>query len=209
MSVRRLPMTALLAACVIVPVANAQKNEISGLIGRTFISDQGIENSSVPDNTLHFGKGLTFEANYARTIMASDLLSLSLELPFVVNPDEDLKAVLPNRIPQQYRSFMVTPAARLGIFPNTAVFPWFTLGGGLAYYSESSTLLFGGANPGKTGTATGALQAGGGLDVKLAGRFTLRGEFRDFWTGVPQLDVNTGRTRQHNYFVGAGLVWHF
>jgi hypothetical protein len=45
--------------------------------------------------------------------------------------------------------------------------------------------------------------------VKAFGQFRLRGEARDFWSGVPQLNVNTGKSRQHNIFVGIGIVWEF
>jgi hypothetical protein len=45
--------------------------------------------------------------------------------------------------------------------------------------------------------------------VKLTRRFTVRGEARDFWSGVPDLNVTTGKSRQHNIFVGGGIVWHF
>ena len=126
-----------------------------------------------------------------------------------MNPDEDLHAAQ-NLIPKQYSSFFVTPAARLNVFPDQAVSPWVSYGGGFGHFSESSTLLFGGLpNPGKTGTTTGVLQAGVGLDVRIFGHFSLRGEARDFWSGVPQLNVNTGKSRQHNIFVGGGIVWHF
>jgi hypothetical protein len=64
---------------------------------------------------------------------------------------------------------------------------------------------FGGAN----GTSTGVFQVGVGLDVKIFGHFSLRGEGRDFWSGVPQLGLNTGKSRQHNIFAGGGIVWHF
>ncbi|MGB8911539.1 MAG: hypothetical protein WCC85_04660, partial [Candidatus Sulfotelmatobacter sp.] len=105
--------------------------------------------------------------------------------------------------------YFVTPAARLNVFPNTAVSPWISFGGGFGHFSESSTLEFGGTNPGKTGTTTGVLQAGVGLDVKLYKNFTLRGEAREFWSGVPQLNVNTDKSRQYNLFAGGGIVWHF
>ena len=95
------------------------------------------------------------------------------------------------------------------LFPDVAVSPWVSFGVGFAQFSESSTLLFGGKNTGPTGTTTAALQGGFGLDVKLVKSFTLRGEVRDFWTGVPQLGVNTGKTRQHNYFLGGGVMWRF
>jgi hypothetical protein len=97
----------------------------------------------------------------------------------------------------------------LNAFPDQAVSPWVSLGGGFGHFAESSTLLFEGNNPGPTGTNTGVLQAGLGLDVKIFHGFSLRGEGRDFWSGVPQLNVNTGRSRQHNIFAGGGIVWHF
>jgi hypothetical protein len=55
----------------------------------------------------------------------------------------------------------------------------------------------------------GIFQAGLGLDVKVLGRFSIRGAVRDFWSGVPQLDVNTGKSRQHNFLVAVGVVMHF
>jgi hypothetical protein len=190
-------------------LSGAQKNELSGVLGRTFVSNQGITGSTGLGNLLRFGNGLSFEINYARRVMTTDIFSLSAEIPLVVNPDEDLHAPAPNQIPQQYSSFMAAPSARLNLFPAVAVSPWISFGGGFAHYGESSTLLFGGKNTGSTGTNTGVLQGGLGLDVKLVRSFSLRGEVRDFWAGVPHLDVNTGKSRQHNYFVGAGLLWRF
>ena len=208
MSLKHLIIGALVALCTFVTQATAQKNELSGILGRTFISNQGIQGAPSYDPELRFGNGLTFEVNYARRVVDAGLFSLALEVPFVVDPVEDLHAAQ-NLIPKQYSSFFVTPAARLNAFPDQAVSPWVSLGGGFGHFSESSTLEFGGANPGKTGTTTGVLQAGLGLDVRLSGHFSLRGEGRDFWSGVPQLDVNTGKSRQHNIFAGGGIVWHF
>jgi hypothetical protein len=45
--------------------------------------------------------------------------------------------------------------------------------------------------------------------VKIFRSFRLRGEVRDFYTGVPKLNVNTGKSRQHSFFVGGGVVWNF
>jgi len=208
MSLKHLIIGALVALCTFVTQATAQKNELSGILGRTFISNQGIQGAPSYDPELRFGNGLTFEVNYARRVVDAGLFSLALEVPFVVDPVEDLHAAQ-NLIPKQYSSFFVTPAARLNAFPDQAVSPWVSLGGGFGHFSESSTLEFGGPNPGKTGTTTGVLQAGLGLDVRLSGHFSLRGEGRDFWSGVPQLNVDTGKSRQHNIFAGGGIVWHF
>jgi hypothetical protein len=208
MSLKHLTIGAVLAVCTFAAQATAQKNELSGTLGRTFISNQGIQGVLSYDPELRFGNGLTFEINYARRVMDGPFWSLAVEVPFVVNHDEDLHAAQ-NVVPGQYSSIFITPAARLNLLPEQAVSPWVSFGGGFGHFGESSTLLFGGLNPGKTGTTTGVLQAGVGLDVKIFGRFSLRGEARDFWSGVPDLNVNTGKSRQHNIFVGGGLVWHF
>lgn len=198
MSLKQLTIAALLAACTFVAQAAAQKNELTGIIGRTFISDQGILGAPSYDPDLRFGKGLTFEVNYARRFVGSDIWSLALEVPFVVNPDEDAHTY--NHAFLGYRSFFVTPSARLNVFPEVAVSPWVSLGGGFGYFNGNSI---------STGNATGLLQGGVGLDVKLSSHFRLRGQARDFWSGVPELNVNTGKSRQHNIFVGGGVVWQF
>ena len=208
MSLKHLTIGAVLAVCTFAAQAAAQKNELSGTLGRTFISNQGILGAPSYDPELRSGNGLTFEINYARRVMDGPFWSLAVEVPFVVNHDEDLNAAQ-NVVPGQYSSIFITPAARLNLFPEQAVSPWVSFGGGFGHFGESSTLLFGGLNPGKTGTTTGVLQAGVGLDVKIFGRFRLRGEARDFWSGMPDLNVNTGKSRQHNIFVAGGLVWHF
>jgi len=206
---KQLTIAVLVTVCTLVGHATAQKNELSGLIGRTFISDQIIPTSTSSDNLMRFGDGLSFEANYARRLMDFGLLSLSAEVPVVFNPDEDVHAALPSRVPENYNSIIVTPAARVNAFPDLGVSPWVSVGGGVAHYSNSSTLLFGGKNPGQSGTNAGVFQIGGGLDVKFFKKFSLRGELRDFWSGTPNLNVSTNKSRQHNLFVGGGIVWHF
>ena len=59
----RLLMTALVAVTTLTASALAQKNELTAVIGRTFISDQGVMNMNLFNNDLHFGEGLVFEAN--------------------------------------------------------------------------------------------------------------------------------------------------
>ena len=209
MSLKCFTIWAALAVCIFAVHATAQKNELSGMLGRTLISDRRISGAPSYDPDLRFGDGLTFELNYARRLMGSELLSLSLEVPFVVNADDDLHAAQ-NLIPKQYSSYFVTPAARVNLFPDQAVSPWVSLGGGLGHFGASSTLEFGNLpNLGKTGTNTGVLQVGFGLDVRLYKHFTLRGELREFWSGEPQLNVITSSSRQANHFVAGGVVWKF
>jgi hypothetical protein len=204
MSLKQLAVGVLMAVCTLVTHALAQKNELSGLLGRTFISHQGIKGGTFIDNNVHFGKGLTFEVNYARRVLEPGPASVSIEVPVVVNWDEDLSSLF-SQVPKNFKSYFVTPSARLNLFANSAVSPWASIGGGIGRFNESSVS----GVPSKTGTTTGVLQAGLGLDVRVFGRFSVRGEVRDFWSGVPQLNVDTGKSRQHNYFVAGGIVWHF
>lgn len=187
-----------------------EKNELGGVIGRIFISDQGI-NASIPDNTIHSGKGLSFGGEYARRFLVTPIFAVSAEAVVIYNPDEDLNAGGTGNavVPTDYKQLFVTPAARLNFFPTTAVSPWVSLGGGVAHFSQGNMLDYGGANPGKS-TTSGVLQGGVGLDVKLVGSVCIRGEARDFWSGVPDFPLApTGKTRQHNYFVGGGVFWRF
>jgi hypothetical protein len=83
------------------------------------------------------------------------------------------------------------------------------LGAGVGHFSQSSTLVYGGANPGKSTTAF-VLEGGIGLDVKVWKRLSIRGEVRDFWSGEPDFPLApTGKTRMHNFFVGGGAFWRF
>ena len=205
---RTIFLAAILVSLVtLIRGASAQeRNELSGLIGRTFVSDQGVNGE--PGALLTSGAGLSVEGNYGRRLLDFGLVGLTGEVPFVVNFHENVHFDV-NLVPKDYKSFFVTPSIRANLFPDNGLSPWVSAGGGFGYFKENSTLEFGGPNPGKTGTTTGIFQVGVGLDVKLFSRFSLRGEARDFFTGIPQLNVDTGKSRQHNFFVGGGVVYHF
>jgi hypothetical protein len=210
MVLQRFGTAILIAVTILMATAAAQtKNEVAGVIGRTFLTDHLVPNTNFFDNTVHYGKGLTFQGNYGRRILGNEgLFALTFEVPVVFTPSVELNYGI-NTIPKEYRAYFVTPSLRLNIFAANAVSPWVSFGGGIGHFGESSELLFGGTNPGKTGTTTGVFQIGGGLDVRVWHAFSVRGEVRDFSSGVPQLNVDTGKSRQRNLFVGGGVVWHF
>ena len=200
-------ISVVLLLVLLVGSAFAQSNEVAGIVGRTFISDQGVPALSIPNNTIHFGNGLAFEGNYGRRIIDIALASVTIEVPVVYNPEVKLNFGA-NLVPKNFSALYLAPSARVNFFPSTALSPWVSGGGGFARFGESDTLVFGGPNPGKTGTTTSAVQLGVGLDLRILGSFKLRGEARDFYTGLPNLNVNPQK-HMHNYFVGAGVVWSF
>jgi len=188
--------------------AQDEKNELTGMIGRTFISDQGIQGATYFNPFVRSGKGLTFEVNYARVLFSTPIYALSGEVPAVFNLDEKLNSGS-NVVPSSYKQIFITPSVRLNLFPATAVSPWVSFGGGFGHFSENDTLLYGGPNPGGSATS-GVIQGGLGLDVRVWHRFSIRGQVRDFWSGTPSLPLaDTGKTRQNNYFVGGGVIYHF
>jgi hypothetical protein len=205
-----------LTMCILVASAAAQDevNQLTGMIGRTFISDQGLRNPNAPiiNPFIRSGKGLTFGINYSRRFFGTSIYSLSGEVPAVFNLDEDLNSGY-NFVPTDYKQIFVAPSLRVNLFPATAVSPWISFGGGFGHFSEGKTLIYGGTNPGGSST-TGVMQGGIGLDVNpfqhRFSRFGFRGEVRDFWSGTPKFPLaDTGKTRQHNFFVSGGVIWHF
>jgi opacity protein-like surface antigen len=200
----------LAAASTIAAAQDDSKNEVAVSVAHMFISDQGVPNTNFFDNTVHFGKGWSFEGNYARSLWTFPWGRLSAEVPVVFNPDEDLNYGL-NQVPRQYSSIFITPAAHVTFLQNLPFSPWVSFGGGLAHYVASKDLLFSGQNTGHRVNTSGAIEAGLGLDVKIpkVSSFRFRFEARDFWTGEPPINVDTGHSRLHNYFLGGGAVFRF
>lgn len=206
---------AALSVVVVISAASAaaqdEKNQIGGILGRTFVSDQGIKGATYFDPTIHFGKGFSMEAEYARLFLVTPVYSIAAEVPLMYNHDMDLNAGAYGNavVPTDLKALFVTPAARVNLFPTTAVSPWVSLGAGFGHFSQSATLDYGGANPGKSTTGF-VLEGGLGLDVKVWKKMSIRGEVRDFWSGEPDFPLApTGKSRQHNYFVGGGAFWRF
>ncbi|MGA9554117.1 MAG: hypothetical protein WBR30_17860, partial [Candidatus Sulfotelmatobacter sp.] len=130
----------MIGICVLGRSASAQdeKNELTGIIGRVFISDQGIIGATYPNPFVRSGHGLTFEVNYSRRLFATPVLAVSGEVPAVFNLDEDLGSGS-DVVPADYKQIFVTPAVRLNVFPSTAVSPWVSFGGCFGHFSENKT----------------------------------------------------------------------
>ena len=203
----------LLATSFALAQDDKSKNEIAIGIGHTFISDQGIPNTNFFDNTVHSGKGLSFNFLYARQLKFFKWAdsALGVELPVIYNPDEDLNFGL-DAVPKDYWSIFATPAVRVSFARNFFISPWVSLGGGIGHFAASKDLVFFGSNPGPRIKTTGVMHGGIGFDVPLPGKLhdvRFRFEARDNWSGEPPINVNTGHTREHNYYVGGGAVFRF
>ncbi len=210
-------MSAQRLAALVVPVlffvssALAQINEFSITAGRAFVSTRTIVNDPVPndfDPHIHFGNEEMFEFNYGRLLLSHKIFGLYAELPVAIYPRMDLHTDQ-NQIPKDIGALFVTPSVRLNIFSGESVTPWLSVGGGYGRFREAPVRNFFGPNPGSTGTNTGVVQFGAGLDVWVWPRWGARFEVRDFYSGLPDYTVSTSSSRQHNYYVGLGVVHRF
>lgn len=203
-------MSAKSLAALVVPVvffvsgALAQVNEFSITAGRAFVSTQTVRSTGLP---VHFGNEETFEFNYGRLLKNRGIFGLFAELPVAIYPRMDVNYNL-GTTPKDVGALFVTPSVRLNIFSGESVSPWVSAGGGYGRFRVAPVTLYENPNPG-SGSNTGVVQFGAGLDVWVWQRWGARLEARDFYSGAPTLNVDTGRSRQHNYYVGLGVVHRF
>ena len=209
MSAKRLAVL-VVPVLILVSSAWAQKNELSITAGRAFVSTETILNdSSSPDPRIHFGNPASFEFDYARLLMTHKIFGLFAEVPVAIYPRMNLNTY-ENQIPKDIGALFVTPSVRLNIFSSDSVTPWVSAGGGYGRFRESSERNWNyGPLLGTTGTNTGVIQFGAGLDVWFWHRWGARFEARDFYSGNPALNVDTANSRQHNYYVGVGVMHRF
>ncbi len=199
----------VLLATVVILAASAvgqKNNEVAGLVGRNIIRDQSVSGANTP---IHFGDGLDYEGNFSHQFFNFGLAGVSVEVPFVFNPQTKLQFGGANAVPKDFSSYFVTPAVRVNLFPTTAFSPWGSIGGGVGHFSPNTNLEFGGPSNG-VNTTGGVFEFGVGLDVRVAGPIKLRGEFRDFNASEPSvLNAGRGTKRLNNLFAGAGVVFSF
>ena len=193
---------------VLISNAFAQVNEISVTVGRAFVSTQTIQNSTGFNPNIHFGNEESVDFNYSRLLKSHRIFGLYGEVPVAIYPRMDLNTER-NVIPKDIGALFITPSARLNFFYGQGLSPWVSVGGGYGRFREAPELVWGGTNPGPRGTNTGVIQFGAGFDVWPWHRWGFRFEARDFYSGLPALNVTTSNSRQHNYYVGAGVIRRF
>jgi hypothetical protein len=187
----------------------AQINELSVTAGRTFVSTQTVLNSGLSFNPpLHFGNEESVAFNYSRLLKSAKIFGIRGEVPVAIYPRMDLSTAY-HGIPTDMGAFFVTPSLRVNIFSGDSVSPWVSVGGGYGRFRYAPSLNFYGPNPGPGGSNTGVVQFGTGLDVWVWHNWGARFEARDFYSGKPDLNVTTSNSRQHNYYVGLGVMYRF
>ena len=174
--------------------------DVGLLLGATRATNEG--------TVLEFDRGTTYQATFAWRIASAGAVRWSVELPFLASP---AFTVVPPRatLPLEYASLYLTPGIRATVLPSAPVSFFGAVGGGYARYTESTLKGDRSPNPAQRNTNTGALQAGGGIDVRGFGWLGFRGELRDIYTGSRNFSLVTPRPRVHNIVGSGGLVVRF
>jgi hypothetical protein len=186
-----------------------RKNELGLLLGGTVTPS--LDTTGPGSDRLEVGAGITFQLNYARLLTSSNRFALHLEAPAVAIPLQDIHGSS-GSLPLNYDSFFITPALRINFKPRSTFSPWFSAGGGYALFDESALRKDGTHNVTR-GASAGALQFGGGVDIrtpiKVLFPIGLRAEVRDFYTGKLSYNVDTGGGLQHNLVFSGGFTLSF
>ena len=174
--------------------AMAQKYELSVGGGAYFpVNLSGVDNA------------VAIEGTFSRRLGSVPLAALYVDVPVV--------GILSTKVrtfgltsSASYSSLFVAPGVKLKIAPGFRVSPWLAVGGGLAHFSNNSSL----ANfTGESSRNTGVIDFGGGLDWKLAPFISVRAEARDFYSGGIGLSLTSLNERQHNLVTTLGLALRF
>ncbi|MBZ5507610.1 MAG: hypothetical protein LAO78_19285 [Acidobacteriia bacterium] len=203
----------LLVVAAFSTLSQAQKADVSFVAGGAFVSEDHVApgvtctipcplafNFRTDTHVFYEGTGAIRLANFK-------LASLHLEVPVAGIPSAQVVfSGTPSSNALKLSSVFVTPSLRVKFAPGFPVSPFASIGGGWAHYNLAGTSM-----------NKGALQFGGGVDIKT--RIPLlgfRAEVRDFFTGQPDFGIVSIQTlgssslgRRQNVLAGGGIVLRF
>jgi hypothetical protein len=196
---------AVVVIAVVVALGNVKaaaqsRFDVGLLLGSTNATDEGA--------VLQFDRGTTYQVTFAWLVRRTGGAQLSVEVPFIASP---AFTVVPPRaaVPLEYASLYLTPGLRVTVLLKAPVSLFGAIGGGYARYSESKLKADRSPNPDQRDTNAGALQFGGGIDVRGFEWMGFRAEVRDIHTGARNFSIATPGPRVHNVVASGGLVVRF
>jgi hypothetical protein len=186
-----------------------ENNQLGFMLGAEFIPDQST--ATAPSVPVELGNSEVFQLNFAHRL-AGTHSQLWLEFPAAAGPSHSVHS---NNLvtPVSLATFYVTPSLRVNFAAQRKFSPWLSFGGGYALFEGSERLRNGQDNPDRF-TNTGALQFGGGVDIrtplKVLKPIGLRAELRDFYSlDTPRFITAIREDRQHNVIVSGGFILRF
>jgi len=198
----------LLMIFAFAPAVFAQEHELALLVARLKPSDRSLRLTDLIVTPATFDGAVTYQVNYANRVVNGEVASLHFEFAVTGSPRTGVNSsnVL---LPRTYSTLIFTPGLKLKVFPGGFFSPYVVGGVGLGRFSSSDTNIAGGPVTGDRSNISYVFNFGGGVDLKVIGPLSIRGEVRDFMTGTPSFSSPFLNDRQHNLFTGAGIVLRF
>ena len=167
--------------------------------------------TTLPTRDLTLNSSLTLGAEYDRAVVQKQKFAIDGGIDFLASPSDVKLGQQSRNAIGQYAFIFLTPHVRLKFHPEGAFSPWLLFGGGYARFLEKAPTAVPSFKP---GTNTGTFVFGGGVDVrpvihirKIAVGF--RFQVRDFYSGLPNYNVNVGGGLQTNVAFTGGLLLKF
>jgi Outer membrane protein beta-barrel domain len=159
----------------------------------------------IPVNNDQADKAAAVQGTFSARILHLPLVALYFDLPVAGTLNTTVTSAQQLTSSGNYSAMFVAPGLKVKLGPELPISPYFAAGVGIARFSKSASLAAGGDSI----TTTNVFDIGGGLDMKIAPYFSLRGEVRDFYSGSARLRFSNFDQRQHNVVVTGGLVLRF
>jgi hypothetical protein len=194
------------------------KNEAAFSIGATLTTSQGLSPGAVlvgpggnvlPNRTIEFNSSLALGAEYDRGFVLKKRVALYGGVDFLASPNDVKLSQMILNLPRSHAYIFLTPHVQLKFHPAGSFSPWLSFGGGYARFLSSmppAAIAF------QRGTNTGTFVFGGGVDTRtLVHLFKIpigfRIEVRDFYSGLPNYNVNIEGSMQNNLsFTGGPMI---
>jgi hypothetical protein len=200
MHIRSLVITMFLLAGLPRCAAADSRVDVALLLGST--------NATNEAPALQFDRATTYQATLGWTIWRRSALRIAVDVPFIASPA--FTVVTPGAsLPLEYASLYLTPGVRVSVAPYRSVSVFGAVGAGYARYSESRLRADRSPNPEQRDTNTGAVEFGGGVDVRGFGWLGFRFEVRDIYTGERRFSLTTPGNRVHNVVTSGGFLVRF
>jgi opacity protein-like surface antigen len=201
----RLKTLGLILGMGVIP-AFGERHELGLLLGGFRPASRTLA-TSTPAKA-EFGTGKAFYANYGLRLMGGEKVAVLFEVPFAASPQHEITSES-RTLTRDVATLYVTPGIRLKFRPKARISPYVATGGGLAWFQQSIKRLDGAPNGAPRNSVTGAYNFGGGADVRVWRKVSLRGEVRDFLSGNPAFNAPVQGSVQHNVLVAGGISFSF